>query len=483
MAVQLTEKALARLLSEARQHGARRDATDAGCEGLQIRASPKGGLTWRGVCRDRSGRQRWTTHGEYPGLSIAEAREAQDAFRVAVRSGGPLPERRRRPKGAVATTTAAASAPAPVSTLTTVLDLYEHQKGHTLRSWPHGRTRITRVFGALFSRPIAALTLGDLQLAADGYRTPGEAGFAVRTLHPVFTWATHPGRDYVPREFLMLRAPVAVKRRDRHLSASEFAALLPVLQTRAAGYTAARRFAALAPAIDIRLHWHHLDLDRGHWARPTRHRKPAMRIALPPPALALLRQMPRGEARARVFPHATPHAAIMLFLLLTLARRDEAAAARWANVDLDRGHWTIPRTKNDQPHVVPLSDQAVALLRTLGPHDADALVFPAIGSGAQAANWDRESKAIARAAGIVEPFHRHDLRRSASTALGDLGELPHVIKAALNHVVTADPIDARYNRSRNLPERTAAVQRLADMLDELTDGARVARDPAFARVR
>ena len=103
--------------------------------------------------------------------------------------------------------------------------------------------------------------------------------------------------------------------------------------------------------------------------------------------------------------------------------------------------------------------------------------FPAIGSGARAGNWDRESKAITQAAGIREPFHRHDLRRSASTALGDLGELPHVIKAALNHVVTADPIDARYNRSRNLPERTAAVQRLADMLDALQDGARVVRHP------
>jgi len=43
MAVQLTEKALARLRSNTRQRGARRDATDAGCEGLQIRpCQPKG---------------------------------------------------------------------------------------------------------------------------------------------------------------------------------------------------------------------------------------------------------------------------------------------------------------------------------------------------------------------------------------------------------------------------------------------------------
>ena len=173
---------------------------------MQIRASPKGGLTWQGVCRDRSGRQRWTTHGDYPGLSIAQAREAQDAFRVAVRSGGALPERRRRPKSVAATPTAAT--PAPVSTLTTVLDVYEHQKGHRLRSWPRGRTRITRVFGALFSRPLAVLTLGDLQLAADGYRTPGEAGFAVRTLHPVFTWAAHQGRTQSRRDGRSDRRPL-----------------------------------------------------------------------------------------------------------------------------------------------------------------------------------------------------------------------------------------------------------------------------------
>jgi hypothetical protein len=58
------------------------------------------GLTWRGSCRDKSGRQLWATHGEYPELSIAAGREAQDAFRVAVRSGGALPERKRRPKEA-----------------------------------------------------------------------------------------------------------------------------------------------------------------------------------------------------------------------------------------------------------------------------------------------------------------------------------------------------------------------------------------------
>ena len=50
-----------------------------------------------------------------------------------------------------------------------------------------------------------------------------------------------------------------------------------------------------------------------------------------------------------------PHAQLMLFLLYTLARRDEAASARWGDVDLQKCIWTIPVTKNGEVHVLPLS--------------------------------------------------------------------------------------------------------------------------------
>ena len=489
MPVQLTGKTLARLLADAKRSGQRKGVTDAGCEGLMARASPNGKVIWRGSCRDKSGTQQWATHGEYGehGLSIAAARRAQEAFRVAVHSGGPLPERRRRPKDtALAREVAAEQETTPVvtSTLGALINLYERQKGHTLRSWPHGHRRIARVFGSLFDTPLGTLTLGDLQLTADNYRTPGEAGFATRTLHPVFTWAAHPGRGYVPQDFQLLRAPSTVKQRERYLSDDELAALMPVLRARASGYAQARAFAALAPEIDIRLHWHHLDLNGGSWARPAHRGKPASQIPLPHAALAFLRQMPPGQPYARTFPYTGPHAAIMLFLLWTMARREEAAAANWGSIDLERGLWTIERerTKNSQTHLVPLSCQAIELLRTLGPGKPDELIFPSIGSGAVANNWDRESKVIAAAAGIRERFHRHDLRRSASTLLGDLGELPHVIKAQLNHVTATDPIDARYNRSRYLQDRANAVQRLADALDGLhADGARIIAHPALGR--
>lgn len=72
-----------------------------------------------------------------------------------------------------------------------------------------------------------------------------------------------------------------------------------------------------------------------------------------------------------------PHAAIIRFLLLTLARLSEAAASKWRDIDFVARTWNIPETKNGQIHVIPLSRQAVDLLDALAPPTgkSDALVF------------------------------------------------------------------------------------------------------------
>ena len=64
-----------------------------------------------------------------------------------------------------------------------------------------------------------------------------------------------------------------------------------------------------------------------------------------------------------------PHAAALRFMLLTLTRRQETALARWRDVDMEARTWTIPETKNGEPHIVPLSRQAVDLLRSRLPTD------------------------------------------------------------------------------------------------------------------
>src|ERR1700679_2199710 len=68
-------------------------------------------------------------------------------------------------------------------------------------------------------------------------------------------------------------------------------------------------------------------------------------------------------------------------------------------------------------------------------------------------------------------WHRHDLRRTGATLLGEMGELPDIIEAALNHVSIRSPLAATYIRSRYRPQVAAALQRLADALDGIEAGA------------
>jgi len=170
-----------------------------------------------------------------------------------------------------------------------------------------------------------------------------------------------------------------------------------------------------------------------------------------------------------------PYAAALRFMLLTLARREEVAQARWQNVDMEARTWTLGQTKNGQPHVVPLSRQAVALLATARAGDPkpeaprpDALVFASEG-GKALANWDRETKKVMEAS-KTEGWTRHDLRRTGATMLGEMGVLPDIIEAALNHVSIHSSLAATYNRSRYRPQVAEALQQLADALDRIAMG-------------
>ena len=166
-----------------------------------------------------------------------------------------------------------------------------------------------------------------------------------------------------------------------------------------------------------------------------------------------------------------PYAAAMRFLLHTLTRREEAGAARWRDIDFTSATWTIGQTKNGQPHMVPLSRQALDLLHAIRPENPspDALIF-ATGSGKSLANWDKETKII-QAISSTEGWTRHDLRRTGATILGNLGELPDIIEAALNHTSIRSTLAATYNRSRYRPQVAVALQRLGDALDGIETGS------------
>jgi integrase len=178
---------------------------------------------------------------------------------------------------------------------------------------------------------------------------------------------------------------------------------------------------------------------------------------------------------ARVLPalraDVSPFAAGLKLILLTACRRGEASAARWRDVDLGAGTWTLPLTKNGTEHVIPLSRQAIDLLRSLRPIDADpAALVLASRAGKAKDDWENVTQRIQAASGTVD-WHRHDLRRAAATTMGMLGTIPDIVEAALNHATIHSPLAVTYNKARYLPEVAIALQRLADYYDGIEIGA------------
>ncbi len=229
----------------------------------------------------------------------------------------------------------------------------------------------------------------------------------------------------------------------------------------------------------------------GSASAAVRYLKPILKWAvdreLCGPEIAMLRQPQPVKRRERVLSRdelaallpklaasASPYAAAMRLILLTACRREEVSSATWADVDLASATWRIPETKNGRPHTVPMSDQAAAVIRAQRPKDGSdpvpfAPVFCAKGGGTLD-SWQKATKVLQDASGVVG-WHRHDLRRTAATMMGEMGEPPHIIEAALNHAAIHSQLAAIYNRSRYQPEVRAALQRLADVLDGIEAGA------------
>ena len=140
---------------------------------------------------------------------------------------------------------------------------------------------------------------------------------------------------------------------------------------------------------------------------------------------------------------------------------------RWDEWDeIQAGRWTIPaaRAKNKLERTIPLSSQAIALLNCRKRGGPKLLVFPSE-RGKVLSNWDRETKRLNRLSNTAG-WHRHDLRRTVATILGDLGFPPHVISVVLGYAHIAAGATAIYARSRYQREH-------ADALDAL--GTEIAR--------
>lgn len=160
---------------------------------------------------------------------------------------------------------------------------------------------------------------------------------------------------------------------------------------------------------------------------------------------------------------------------LVFVRPGELRKAEWEELALDAGEWRIPaeRMKMREPHLVPLSVQAVAILRELHPLTGSGrYVFPSIRSLARPMSENTITVALRRLGYTGDEMTGHGFRSMASTLLHEQGWPSDVIERQLAHA-ERNKIKAAYNYAEYLPQRRKMMQAWADYLDMLKRGGNV----------
>jgi integrase len=168
---------------------------------------------------------------------------------------------------------------------------------------------------------------------------------------------------------------------------------------------------------------------------------------------------------------ATVRAALW-FSLYTFQRPGEIRGAAWDEMDFDAKLWRVSeqRMKGKRSHVVPLSRQALELLKSLKRlavrSGYSPLVFPSKLSGTAPMNALTICAAIRTMGYTSEQMTAHGFRAIASTNLNEQGWDSDVIELSLAHV-EKNRVRAAYNHAERLPERREMMQAWADWLDGL----------------
>lgn len=161
---------------------------------------------------------------------------------------------------------------------------------------------------------------------------------------------------------------------------------------------------------------------------------------------------------------------------LVFVRPGELRHAQWSEINLETAEWNIPaeRMKMKQAHLVPLSRQAVEILRELKPLTVNSrYVFPSVRSSARPMSNNAILAALRRMGYSKDEMTGHGFRAMARTILDEVLQVrPEFIEHQLAHAVR-DPNGRAYNRTAHLEERKKMMQLWSDYLDGLKAGAKV----------
>ncbi len=169
---------------------------------------------------------------------------------------------------------------------------------------------------------------------------------------------------------------------------------------------------------------------------------------------------------------------------LTFVRPGELRAAEWGEFDLENAEWRIPgqrmKVKTREPHLVPLSNQAVELLSALKLLTGRRrFVFPSLRGHDRPMSENTINGALRSLGYSGDEQTGHGFRAMASTLLNEQGFPPDVIELQLAHA-ERNKVRAAYNRAQRLPERRKMMQAWADYLDGRRAGNVVSMKRAVA---
>jgi len=382
--------------------------------GLYLEVTPNGGRWWRLKYRHEA-KEKLLSMGTYPDTNLKVAREKRDQAR-ALLAAGVDPSEARRSEKAAKSQVATNSFEAVAREWHATIHVPQVSTGHAARTL----IRLEQdVFPRLGRVPIGEIKAPQLLEAMRRIEARG----AIETAHRALQACGQ-----------VFRYAIATGRAERDPTPDLRGALKPVLVRHMPAITDPQRVGELLRAIES------------------------------------YKGMPITRAALQLAP-------------LVFVRPGELRKAEWGEFDLERAQWRIPaarmkRIKQEKlsgaPHVVPLSRQALAIMRDLHPLTGHGrYVFPSPRTGERPMSDNAVLSALRRMGFPSDEMTGHGFRAMARTLLAErLAMDEAVIEAQLAHAVK-DALGRAYNRTEYLDQRLKMLQTWADYLDRLREGAEV----------
>jgi integrase len=373
-------------------------------KGLYFHISKSGKRTWRYRFK-LAYKESMVVLGEYPVMSLEQARVARTEARQVVKDGSnPAQERRAKKQDEIAKVDAARKA--SKNTFEFIAQEWIEQQNER---WSHDHA--TAVLNSL--RNDAFVVLGE-----------------------------HPIDAITPPMILQVIRPIE-KRGSLEIASKVLQRMTAVFR-----YAVQTGRATFNPTADM----------RGVLkTKKVRHRAALKLEDLP----KFLQDLNTGDI------HSTTKLALY-FVIFTAARSGEVRGATWDEIDFDNKLWKIPaaRMKMDTPHTIPLSQQAVAILKRMGTlYGQEGLIFPGIRDQTKQLSENTLLYALYRL-GYHSRATVHGFRATFSTIANESGFDGDVIEKALAHE-ERNRVRAAYHRSEYIEQRRELMQWWADLLQQM----------------